>query len=410
MNVANISQSQTNSFLPVFTRERNGNFKAPASSEKEVFYQDFEILDFKSVQIEENQSDETISNQIEVAHIEKIQIKENIQLEFDPPRFDFSIEFSDFEYSFNFKIIEFGWNLNSKEIILRLSLGNKLIVKAILEGFWERNGEPKFQLKNFGLQLEEKQETPISMFLTSTLWAVLGLSSNFRVRIPQLNYDLTASFELPLNELSKLLQERQIAYRLMVIETALRIQLPFPQGFIDGKDVENIAFCYHAIVDREFDWFFFPTIIPWEANEESLSWLPKKNKPTSITFRPEFLSMSIFGIEIPLGVITAKIEKAVIDNYEEVKERLSKLDNSIVEVKLRSLNGISRTIAFQVPTLPKNSWSKDLQNLIDLDNKLDSKLLDRFFNLASSTLEGLTEEQKVAILERPDLDEDAFEI
>lgn len=404
MNTQTTSQSQTNNYPHFFTEGSSEDFNVSVNSEKKLSRHDLEILDYNTKENEslENQNEKIKSTQ-SVRNTSKIlQFGENIQDE----SLGFDIEFLDFNFKFTFEIIEIKTDLSSNEIVLYLRFSDN-VIKITLLGDWHDN--EGLYINNLGFSVEKKGETPTSAFLLNTLWAILGLSTKIKIQIPDLNQEVTMSFEIALNKISEFLQIRQIAYRLMVIEKTFKIKLPFPQ-FIDGKDVENIAFCYHAIVDREFDWFSFPTIIPWEANEESLFWLPKKNKPTSITFRPEFLSMSIFGIEIPLGVITAKIEKAVIDNYKEVKERLSKLDNSIVEVKLRSLNGISRTIAFQVPTLPKNSWSKDLQNLIDLDNKLDSKLLDRFFNLASSTLEGLTEEQKVAILERPDLDEDAFEI
>ncbi|MDQ3713262.1 MAG: hypothetical protein M3388_13730 [Acidobacteriota bacterium] len=216
---------------------------------------------------------------------------------------------------------------------------------------------------------------------------MLGLSSNFRIRIPKINYDFSTSFILSFKEISRLLQERQIAYRLMVIEQALGIILPFPNGYISGDDVKSIAFCYYAIIDREFEWFANPTVIPWKSSEESLSWLPEKNEPTAITFRPEPVVKSIFGIEVPLGIMTARIDEAVIDNYEEVKEKLSNLDGSIVGVKLRSINGISRMIVLQVPELPQNTWSKELQKLVDMDSKLDSLVLKRFFKFGSLNTE-----------------------
>jgi hypothetical protein len=319
------------------------------------------------------------------------------------------IKFTEFNANFEFKITGIEGSVESNEIILFLNLDNQLRVKAILEGFWEGNTEPKFQLRSFGLKLDEKQETPMSIFLSSTLWAMLGLSSKFSVLIPELSYDFTVSFELAIDEITKLLQERQIAYRLLVISAATGIRLPFPHGFIDGNDIEIISFCYHSIVDREFNWFANPHTIPCQATEESLSWLPKTKEPSSITFRPEPVIKSIFGINVPLGIMTVKINNLVIDNYEKVKEKLSKLDNEIVNVKHRSVDGTITMIAVDVPQLPQNPWSEKLQKLIDLDSQLDEKVLDRYFNLASSTLEGLTKKQKEKITKRPELDEEAFD-
>ncbi len=73
----------------------------------------------------------------------------------------------------------------------------------------------------------------------------------------------------------------------------------------------------------------------------------------------------IFGVGINLGVLAAKLDNAVIENYDEVKENLSKLNGRIVEVKLRSISGVSRMIALQVPSLPPNPWTPELQKLIE---------------------------------------------
>jgi len=105
---------------------------------------------------------------------------------------------------------------------------------------------------------------------------------------------------------------------------------------------------------------------------------------------------------------TGKIEEAVLDNFEEVKKELSKLDGSQVLAQVRSKSGIVQIESITTPHLPKEAFSKDIQRLIDLDEKFDSMILDKYFILASSTLEGLTEEQKEAIAARPELDEDAF--
>ena len=413
MSVLTQEPLQNTNWHPFLGLDVNEELTTNIKTKTLVSYDAFELLsnEIEEIQNGKNQNGngsqtglELFYNQIEVSQVNKTLSLETIQSDFD-----FKISFSDFNCNFDLEIVDIHGSVSSNEIVLYLDLDGKLTVKAILDGYWKEGAEPSFQLESFGMKLDKKQETPISMFLSSTLSAMLGLSSKFRVRIPHLNYDLTTSFELSVDKVSKLLQERQIAYRLLVIESATGIKLPFPQGYIHGEDIENIAFCYHAIVDREFDWFLNPTTIRWIANEESFSWLPKTDKPTSLIFGPEVFLESIFGVEIPLGVLTAKIEKGVIDNYEEVKEKLSKLDGSIVEVKLRSINGINRIIAVQVPTLLPDAWSKELQKLIDLDSKLDSIVLDKYFALAASTLEGLTQEQKESVLKRPNLDEDAFD-
>jgi hypothetical protein len=323
------------------------------------------------------------------------------------------LEFSDFDTDFEFEVSDVEGSLDSNEIILYLNLDNQVTLKATLEGTWEKskaNGIPNFQTKNFGLRLVEKLETPISTFLSSTLWAMLGLSTKFKFTFPIFNdYYLNASFELPVDEISKLLQERQIAYRLLVIETALGIELPFPQEPIDGKDVENIAFCYKAIVDRKFKWPAPLIFSPLQANKENLTSFPETNEPIPIIVGQELVIKTIFGSQINLGIMGFREENSVIDNYNEAKEHLQSLDNEIVTIERRPINGTITIISADIPHLPQNPWSEKLQKLIDLESKLDEMILDRYFTLASSTLEGLTEEQKKEITKRPDLDEEAFD-
>jgi len=317
----------------------------------------------------------------------------------------FEIEFSEFDFNFKLEIIEIQNDFSSNEITLFLKF-NRNIIKAVLNGYWKEN--EGFYLQGLSLGIERQGETPTSGFLLKTLWAMFGLSSKFKIKIPDFKYEFTTSFDVPLDGASDGLSHRQIAYRLMVIEKTLRVKLPFPKGFINGEDIESIAFCYHAIVNREFEWFAILRNIPWTANRESLAWLPNTSEPESVTFRPEFVSKTIFGFDLPLGIMTGKIEKAVIDNYEEVKNNLSKLDGEIVNVEQRSVNGKIKMISLDVPSLPQNAWSKEIQKLVDLESKLDEMLLDKYFNLASSTLDGLTQEQKEAITERPKLEEEAF--
>lgn len=326
----------------------------------------------------------------------------SIQKQQTPPHFE--IEFSDFGCKFSFEIVEFEGQLPSNKIALYLKF-NDNILKINLSGDW-RNNEGLY-VNNFGFSVEKQAETPTSAFLLKTFWAMLGLSAKVEIKIPALNQKATMSFDSSLNEISELLQIRQMSYRLLVIEKTLKVKLPFPT-FIDGEDISLIAFYYHAIVKREFDWFFNPKFIFWLASKEYLSLLPNENKPFPVTIPPEFIAKNIFGHELKLGFIKGQIEKAVIDNYEEVKEKLSKLDGNEILVHLRSLNGMIRLISVDVPTLPKNAFSRELQKLIDLDEKFDSMYFDKYLNSFSNAFEGLTDEQIQAITERPDLEEEAF--
>jgi hypothetical protein len=263
-------------------------------------------------------------------------------------------------------------------------------------------------INNYGFTVEKQGETPLSVFLLKTLWAILGLSSKINVSIPELNQEASMSFNTNLKEISEFLQVRQIAYRAMVIEKACNVTLPLPE-FIEGNDIESIAYCYHSIVDRKFDWFCGSTTIPWFATPTYQSILPFQNEPFKMQYGPEPFEKEIFGYRINLGSQLAKIEDYILDNFDEVKSKLIKLDGSQIFARTRSKSGTMKIESITTPTLPKNAFSKDIQALIDLDAKLDSMVMDRYFNLFSNAFEGLTNEQIEALTQRPDLSESAFD-
>jgi hypothetical protein len=320
----------------------------------------------------------------------------------------FEIEFPQFVCGFKLKIVDIDWSLTSDKVVLLIQLGKDISLTAKLFGRWEGQENPLFYLENLGLGLNQKSETPIANFLTSTLWAMLSLSPEIKIRIPDFDYDLTTSFESSLEDARQRLEQRQLAYRLMVIEKALNHSISYPNKFIYGEEVEIIAYAYHSIVHRTFDWFWTPTKLPLFAVEENLSFFPKTTKPSSISLSPMAVIKNLFGKEINLGFHKGEITDAVIDNYEEAKEALLKLDGNIVELELRSLSGIVHVEAVDTPNLPQQPWRREIQKLIDLDDQLDSMLLDKYFNLAASTLEGLDENQKRVVTERIELNADIF--
>ncbi len=320
----------------------------------------------------------------------------------------FEVVFPDFDSSFDFEIIKIFQNLESNNIIFYLKLSKSLIIKAILSGYWTQQKDPEFYLQKFDIELEKKDETPVTVFLVSTFWAMLSLGEKVVFSIPNSDFNFTNSFDLPLDEIGILLQERQIAYRLMVIEKALKTSLPFPDGGIDSRDIENITFCCNAIVEREFDWLckrltFFPL-----STTEYSDLLPPTNSPFLLTFPTGNEKKAIFGRSINLGQLLIEIDQAVVANYEEAKQKFLLLNGEPVEIVVKSMNGKMRFKTINVPTLSKNAFSREIQKLIDLEEKLDSMYFEKYLNSFSNAFEGLTDEQIQAITERPMLEEEAF--
>lgn len=398
-----LSQSSISNFPPIPSTGKNINFNDSTNGGKKLSHHDIEILDYNT---KENKSSEKQSKKIKISrslkdNSKKLQSLENIQ----DKSLGFDIEFLDFNSNFTFEIVEIEADLPSTEIFLYLKF-NDNILKITLLGDWRDN--EGFYLNDFGFSVEKQGETPTSIFLLKTFWAMLGLSSKVKIQIPNLNQKATFSFDTKLDTVTEMLQIRQIAYRLMVIEKTFNTKLPFPQ-YIDGKYVERISYCFHSIIERKFQWICPSATIPWTATQTYLSLLPDKNVPFPIQFRPEIVEKEIFGHSINLGLQTAKIEEYLLDNFDEIKRKLSKLDGSEVLAQTRSKNGTMQIESLTTPILPNDAFSPEIQKLIDLEEQLDSVVMEKYFSIVASSLEGLTEDQKEAVLQRPNLDEDAFD-
>lgn len=265
------------------------------------------------------------------------------------------IEFPDFDYKFRLKIVK--QNNDSKKIEQTLELTKDVYVNLQLFGELSRKPE-RFYINDVSLGLEMKNQRPISNFIATSFLAMLGLS---KVNLSWINNGI-GSFPKSLIEISTYLQNRQFSYRLMVIEKALKTSFLIPKRKIEREEIDYISYCYHSIVDRKFE---------FEADSKhEIGETETKN-----------IGGELFGNKVDLGIQKVSIVK----------------------------RGIMKVESITTPHLPKNVFNKDIQKLIDLDSKLDSIVLDKYFALAASTLEGLTEEQKKAITERPNLDEDAFD-
>lgn len=320
-----------------------------------------------------------------------------------------NISFSDFAHIFRFEVADVIGDEFSEQIVFKLESADGFFVEMKLNGFWELEKEPKFQLSDVVWSFEEKENKPTSVFVLETFLAILCLSDEVKVKIPVIDYSFEVSVSRPLNVISGILQSRELAYKLMAIEKAFHTFLPLPLRTITGEEVESIAFCYHAIVDRQFEWVCESfTILP-AAIEENLKYLPAENISYHLTFPTLNEIRIIFNRQLFLGQFLIDIEKAVIENYEEVKAKFAELKGQPVKMVIKSLNGKIKYTSLNAPNLPKKAWKTEVQKLIDLDEKLNSVFLERYFKLATSSLEGLSEEQKESITERPKLSINGFD-
>jgi hypothetical protein len=269
------------------------------------------------------------------------------------------------------------------------------------------------QIKEVSINFDVTEHRPRTHFLAASLYAMLPLAGPIRVVIPAMMVDITANFNTPLREVSALLQNRQTYYGLMVIERATDLQFYIPEH-ISADDMNAIAFTYHAIVERTFDWpAKFVEPLPLPANEDSLALLSslQTTEPGGSVYRLQFgpdpTSRTIFGQAVALGLGTIFISDAVFQNLEDTRCKVAKLDGGVVPMRVRSLSGIGRYHLPQAPQLPNSLWGEKIEACIKLENHLNERLADRYNELAASTLAGLTPEEIKAVTERPALGEDA---
>lgn len=315
----------------------------------------------------------------------------------------------DFHFEINLPIIDvvFIEEQNVCEVRMRLIDEVYLIVRLSGE---VNEYEGKILVREIGQFIIENKLTnhALQSFVALTFIAMVSLTSEVLLKISATTNRLHASFAHSLKEISWMLQSRQITHRIMVIEKALKIELPMPSLRISGEDVVNISYSYRSIIERSFDWGQPLTQYPLPAIQDVLSGFPKTQEISPLEFPRAKVVEQIFGKDINLGYQKAVIENAVFENYEEAKQELKKLDGHIVNILIRSLNGAIKIESIDTPRLPKNAWSEQIQQLIDLDLPLSNELAKRYCELAAATLDGLSEEEKKAVMTRTEIDEDAF--
>lgn len=316
------------------------------------------------------------------------------------------IDVPDFACSLAFQLTDLISEMESGKVILRAAIDSdsSLILTFTGDLF---SKEDKFQINQVGLNIETETKLARSDFIITSLRAMFSLAAHIYLRIPELQLDLGLKFDEPLLAISQMLRRRQIAYRIMVIEraTGYRFQLPLD---ISGEEVKDIFLIYHAIVERSFNWpidsitVFFPALEEWHQR------LIVSSQLNSFSLGPDPITRILFSKEIFLGEGTVTVEDKSVENFDEVLQELADNDGHTVPITIRSLTGRGRYDLPEAPCLPTMPWDEKIQGLVDLEEQLDEALVARYHALAASTLEGLTEEEKIAITARPELDEQAF--
>jgi len=318
------------------------------------------------------------------------------------------IGFSDFHSQLVASVIgsTFNREAESGTLAIRAAVGTDAIVDVNLAGSLVKD-RTRFHPEQASLKIEPASARARAEFVATTFMAMLGLAEEVQLQIPEISLGLRLKFDMPLPEISRMLQRRQLAYRLMVIERATGIKFILPSRF-SGDEVETIAFIYQAIVERSFAWPVETIQVSIPATQEWLARLAADDHPTDYGFGPEPATRTLLGQSIKLGHETVIIRDGIIEHAETVRRELACGDGHLVEVVIRSLSGQAIYQLPGAPRLPGAPWDSEIQSLIDLESQFDSRLAERYHALAAATLADLTEEERLEVTVRPELDEDVF--
>lgn len=323
------------------------------------------------------------------------QVEPGLQLCFDIPAFQVQL---------TVPITELESDMGAGKVVFKAAIDN--IAVLVLTGTGKLDKD-SFKIEQVNLHLERVAATARANFIISTIRAAVVLADKVHLRIPEAQIDITLKFDEPLLEISRMLWQRQIGYRIMVIEQAIGHEFHVPLE-ISADEVLNITLGYHTIVDRSFLWAVKSITVFFPASQEWANTLERLRQETSIPIGPDPFSLELFGHKIELGQRGIIIQDAVIEDFEIAHKELSKNDGHSVLVVIRSASGQARYEFFGTPKLPVAMWDSKIQTMVELESQLDAALVGRYHALAASTLEGLTEEEKIAITARPELDEQAF--
>jgi hypothetical protein len=309
-------------------------------------------------------------------------------------------------YRLGVTLMEITFVTDASSLIAQTVIDGDVEMALAFSGKRIENGAV-FQVQQASVQIRPLEDRARAEFMESTLNALLALAEEVRLAIPEIDLDLKLRFNLPLLNISRLLQARQTAYRLMVIEAATGNQFSLPPHF-SPNDMSAIIFAFLAITERSFDWQFDTYMLPFRANDAGLNQLMQVHQSATFTINQE--EVPVLDKSVLLGDARVTVADAIIENFDQVKKALEKLDDTLVQVVIRSATGRATFELTHAPHLPDNPWPANIQTLVELESQLDTRLVSRYHALAASTLEGLTVEEKAAVTTRPELDEEAFAI
>jgi len=319
------------------------------------------------------------------------------------PEFALFIEVPAFGAKLTGEIVDLQASDNYSEITIKsiIDIGVAALLTIRSEPSTGPNENLKIKEASLSFQVSEHSARPL--FIADTLYSMLGLGGTVRVLIPPVNVDMTLRFNIPLSDLSELLQRRKMYFGLMVIEKATDKEFEVPE-FISGENMSAIFFAAHAILERQFMWRVNQIVLPTPANEETFAWYQNlaPSEPGirifKLKFGPTDAPQTILGQETSLGPRTVFVDDAVIEDYENVGAALALKDERVVTIRIRPLSRVGRYVFPNPPTLLNNAWDHNVRQFIELDGNLSQALMTRYLTLMSVVVPERPPEQMFALI------------
>src|SRR5437660_11197260 len=133
-----------------------------------------------------------------------------------------------FQFQNSFQIIDFvpADSSGVARAFLEIDLGVRAVLS--LTGHVV-DGSDIFQVEQLGMKMETTVSRARADFVACSFTAMLGLGGQVRMEIPEAAFSLVANFEADLLEISKMLERRLVAFRIMTIERATNVEFDLPK-------------------------------------------------------------------------------------------------------------------------------------------------------------------------------------
>ena len=308
----------------------------------------------------------------------------------------------DFNAVIDGPVVELRQDKDAGKIFMRVTIDANVEAGITFIGRMTEDGA-SFEIEEASFRLAPTEDCAQADFVASTINAGLNLSQRVHLQMPESGLDLVLSFDLPLIEISQLLQSRQTSFRLMTIERATGLRFDLPRDGFSGNEIGVINFVYQSIVERRFIVFLNFVQVYIEASEEGAERLKSLKESDALTFGPNAVIKSLLGVEVRLGRQTTKISDPFIEQLDRVQQEVLRLDGHVLPVVIKSLTNQAVYELPEAPRLPPDPWDGRIKRLIDLERDLDSRLFERYNALAAGSLAGLTEEEKELITQHSEI-------